>query len=430
MFILDSLIIAGIRWALETTITAAEAEMNDDTALREQLLAAEMSREMGEISDEDFAAIEADLLARIREIKERREGGSAPLAFGGAQPLETSADSRFQVEASVSGDFYDSAAAPHTTVVETTSPTHGNLFQTEGERSIEVLDMDRSSRSSRSMFCRFERGNDRNDRNDPNESNDPKESNDPNDPNETPREVNSTLTYVSCLVQGTRRPALRDVPAGLSESRDLRLLDAGDGVWLVATSVPESKYSEAALERGLQNLEWVGHRAMEHEAVVEHFLAAPAVLPMQLFTLFTSDERAVAHVVGDRKRIARILARVERKVEWGLRLTWDEKAARESVERAHRSPASGTAFLSRKRDLLNVSRAQLTAARAEADRLYRALAREATDARRRTATEQAVPGSRLLLDAAFLVPTSKGRAFRAALRRNTKRSAAPASWSR
>ncbi len=140
MFLLDSLMIAGIRWAIETTITAAEAEMNDDTALREQLLAAEMSREMGEISDEDFGEIEADLLARIREIKERREGGSGPLAFGGAQPMETSEDSRFQIEASVSGDFHDPAEAPHTTSVET-APAHGTLLQTGGDRAIEVLDM-------------------------------------------------------------------------------------------------------------------------------------------------------------------------------------------------------------------------------------------------------------------------------------------------
>ena len=143
MFLLDSLMIAGIKWAIETTITAAEAEMNDDTALREQLLAAEMNREMGEISDEEFEEIEADLLARIREIKQRREGGSGPLAFGGAQPMETSDDSRFQIEASVSGDFYDPADAPHTTIVEQ-EPTHGalaNLVQTSSGDSIEILDL-------------------------------------------------------------------------------------------------------------------------------------------------------------------------------------------------------------------------------------------------------------------------------------------------
>jgi hypothetical protein len=131
MFILDSLMIAGIRWALETTLAAAEAEMNDDSALREQLLEAEMRREMGEISDEEFQDIEADLLTRIREIKARREG-TGPLGFGG-EPMETAGDSTFQVEASVSGDFYEPADTPHTTVIKS-SPT--------GVEEVRVVDME------------------------------------------------------------------------------------------------------------------------------------------------------------------------------------------------------------------------------------------------------------------------------------------------
>ena len=118
MFLLDSLMISGLKWVMNTVVTAAEAEMNDDTALREQLLDAEMRRELGELSDQEFGDLEADLLTRIREIKERREGGSGPLSMG-AQPIETTADSRFQVEASVSGDFHEPADAPHTTVIET-----------------------------------------------------------------------------------------------------------------------------------------------------------------------------------------------------------------------------------------------------------------------------------------------------------------------
>jgi hypothetical protein len=143
MFLLDSLMIAGIKWALQTTITAAEAEMNDDTVLREELLAAEMRREMGEISDEEFEEIEADLLARIREIKERREGGAGPLAFGGAQPMETGEDGTFQIEASVSGDFYDPHDRPHSTVVDD-PPPHGalaHLIETDTEQTTTVMDM-------------------------------------------------------------------------------------------------------------------------------------------------------------------------------------------------------------------------------------------------------------------------------------------------
>jgi hypothetical protein len=143
MFLLDSLMISGIRWALETTITAAEAEMNDDTALREQLLEAEMRREMGEISDEEFAEFEADLLGRIREIKARREGGTGPLAFGGNQPMETSADSRFQIEASVSGDFYGAPAdTPHTTVLESEPVQTHFLTASQSGEAIHVLDME------------------------------------------------------------------------------------------------------------------------------------------------------------------------------------------------------------------------------------------------------------------------------------------------
>ena len=59
---------------LDKVVAAAEAEMQDDTALREQLLEAQMRLELGEMSDEEFAEIERDLLARIREIKGQQQG--------------------------------------------------------------------------------------------------------------------------------------------------------------------------------------------------------------------------------------------------------------------------------------------------------------------------------------------------------------------
>jgi hypothetical protein len=212
------------------------------------------------------------------------------------------------------------------------------------------------------------------------------------------------------------------VPAGVPGSLEVRALAVSDALWLIAGTVLEREYSEAALQRGLRDLDWVGRRAMAHEAVVEHFLSAPAVVPMQLFTLFASDERAVEHVVRDRRRLARILPRIERQLEWGIRLTWDERAARETVDRRHaKGPRSGASYLARKRDLLDVGRVQLKAARAEADRFFRAMTREASQSRRRMETEQAAPGSRLLLDAAFLVPAQRKGAFRAAVQRSAKK---------
>jgi hypothetical protein len=69
LFILDSLLIGSLRFVLDKVATAAEAELHDDTALRERLLEAQMQLELGEISEDEFVAIERDVLARIREMK-------------------------------------------------------------------------------------------------------------------------------------------------------------------------------------------------------------------------------------------------------------------------------------------------------------------------------------------------------------------------
>ena len=74
MFILDSLLIGGLRFVLDKVVAAAEAEAQDDTSLREQLLEAQMQLELGDITEEEFAGIERDVLARIREIKGERGG--------------------------------------------------------------------------------------------------------------------------------------------------------------------------------------------------------------------------------------------------------------------------------------------------------------------------------------------------------------------
>ncbi len=77
MFIIDSLIISGVRFVLDKVAAAVDREMNDDNALSERLLDAQMRVELGEMSQEEFDELEADILVRIREIKERQRGGES-----------------------------------------------------------------------------------------------------------------------------------------------------------------------------------------------------------------------------------------------------------------------------------------------------------------------------------------------------------------
>jgi hypothetical protein len=77
VIILDTLVIGGIKFVLRRIAEAVDAQMNDVDALREELLAAQMRLELGEMSDDEFAALERDLLARMREIRERTTGEAA-----------------------------------------------------------------------------------------------------------------------------------------------------------------------------------------------------------------------------------------------------------------------------------------------------------------------------------------------------------------
>jgi len=78
VLILDKLLVSGIKFVLGKVAAAVDAELNDDSHLREELLAAQMRLELGEITQEELAAIEADILGRLREIRERQLGEAEP----------------------------------------------------------------------------------------------------------------------------------------------------------------------------------------------------------------------------------------------------------------------------------------------------------------------------------------------------------------
>jgi hypothetical protein len=80
LLIIDSLLISGVRFVLDKLVAAVDSELNDDTVLRERLLDAQMRLELGELTQEEFDRLEADIVARIREIKERQRGGETAIS--------------------------------------------------------------------------------------------------------------------------------------------------------------------------------------------------------------------------------------------------------------------------------------------------------------------------------------------------------------
>ena len=100
MLLVDRLLIGGIKFVLEKIVAAVDEQMNDETHLREELLAAQMKLELGEINEDEFRVIESFVLERMRDIRERR---------GGTQPLSPTEMKIAGVEATFVGDEHEPA---------------------------------------------------------------------------------------------------------------------------------------------------------------------------------------------------------------------------------------------------------------------------------------------------------------------------------
>jgi hypothetical protein len=84
MFILDSLLIGGIKFALEKVAQVVDEELDNPEHLQQQLLEAQMQLEEGAIDEAAFAEIERDIFARLREMK----GGEAAVGIADATSFE------------------------------------------------------------------------------------------------------------------------------------------------------------------------------------------------------------------------------------------------------------------------------------------------------------------------------------------------------
>jgi len=211
------------------------------------------------------------------------------------------------------------------------------------------------------------------------------------------------------------------VSAGLPGAGPVRLLDVEDRLFIGVADLPLDRYSESAINKGLGDLDWVSRIAIAHEKVVESFIASTAVLPMKLFTIFTTDDRALDHVRAQRARIASLVKRVANQQEWGIRVVLDRTlaAARSKKKLATRS-TSGISYLKQKKAQRDAATQLASHARDTVADLFDRLAARAGDAKRRAASELPVQGGPLLLDAAFLVPRSRAATFKALAARESK----------
>lgn len=75
-FIIDDILlfpVNGVVWLGEKIKQAAEAELLDDSKVRESLLKLQMELELEEITEEEYQKRETELLDRLEEIRKYKE---------------------------------------------------------------------------------------------------------------------------------------------------------------------------------------------------------------------------------------------------------------------------------------------------------------------------------------------------------------------
>ncbi|HET9947467.1 MAG TPA: GvpL/GvpF family gas vesicle protein [Longimicrobiales bacterium] len=206
-------------------------------------------------------------------------------------------------------------------------------------------------------------------------------------------------------------------PAELPGVDDRPVRIASLGRFAAAVSdVDRNTYAAGAIEARLRDLAWVGARGLEHERVVTWLADHGSVLPMRLFTLFSTPEALRAEAAGREDEIVDTLERFRDAREWDLKVSYER--ARLSAHLASLSPevASLAAEMEGagpgRRYLLE--RKQEDVVRREVPAHARSLAMELLDALRPAAEqvlELELPTQRdglpVVLDAALLVRSGR-----------------------
>ena len=204
-------------------------------------------------------------------------------------------------------------------------------------------------------------------------------------------------TYVYCLVQSAKPPSLRGVPASVPGAGRPRLLAIAPGIWAVVADAPLERFTGEQLQQDMQDVEALSRHAVAHAAVIEFFFRRATVIPLKLFTLFSTDDKVLAHVRGQLATLTRLFAALRGFEEWGVRVIAGEVEAESA-----RALPSGRDYLQVKKRLNAQTAAPPRATIRTIDNALRSLGSLAAKTRKET-LPAAGPGRPYAAAASFLV---------------------------
>ncbi|MFJ8821013.1 GvpL/GvpF family gas vesicle protein [Streptomyces sp. NPDC102467] len=132
------------------------------------------------------------------------------------------------------------------------------------------------------------------------------------------------LRYVYAVCDSLDAPLAADL-TGVGEAVPRQIHHAG--LTAVVSHVPAEQFSESALRRNLENLDWLSDTARAHQAVIAALMSVTSPLPLRLATVFRDDSGVRAMLEEEEQRFRTSLVRIRDRVEWGVKVFVEEQPA-------------------------------------------------------------------------------------------------------
>jgi gas vesicle protein GvpG len=84
--------IYGTRWTLDKVDRVVREELTDDTPIKEDLMALQLQLEMGDIDDAEYVKREAEIMQRLRDVRDWREKLGMSTSGGPVRVVEDDAE--------------------------------------------------------------------------------------------------------------------------------------------------------------------------------------------------------------------------------------------------------------------------------------------------------------------------------------------------
>jgi hypothetical protein len=198
--------------------------------------------------------------------------------------------------------------------------------------------------------------------------------------------------------------------AGIDGVHAVQALVCGDFLCWVC-KVDHASFADA-VERNMENLEWLALHGVRHQQVVGEVAGQTTIVPARFGTVFSGEPALIKNVLGRKAALNKVFARVAGGDEWGVKVFAERQAAPVAAPAAR----SGKEYLQQKAARLKTRPERNDP---ELQELATALAKIATDSAPSGKVSGAQPN--LLWQATFLVPRNKRRQWDQVLRNFVER---------